>query len=159
PANYCTPTYLAEQAQALDHDYAAITTHVMDEAQMQSLGMGALLAVSAGSSQPAKLITTSYQGAGHNDAPTVLVGKGVTFDAGGISLKPAAAMDEMKYDMGGAASVFGAIKAAAQLKLPLNIVGVVPATENLADGNAVKPGDIITTYSGQTVEVLNTDAE
>ncbi len=159
PANICTPSYLVEAAQALSERRSKIKTQTLEEADMESLGMGALLAVAKGSRAPAKLIVMEYSNAPKNAKPIVLVGKGVTFDAGGISLKPGAAMDEMKFDMGGAASVFGAMQAAAELELPLNLVGVIPATENLPDGNAVKPGDIVTTMSGQTVEVLNTDAE
>ncbi len=159
PGNICTPSYLAEAAAALSERQGAIQAHVLEEANMEALDMGALLAVAKGSRQPAKLIVMEYSKGPKQAKPIVLVGKGVTFDAGGISLKPGAAMDEMKFDMGGAASVFGAMQAAAELALPLNLVGVVPATENLPDGNAVKPGDIITTMSGQTVEVLNTDAE
>lgn len=159
PANICTPSYLAEQAQALARRHSSVKTTIIDEDKMEKLGMGALLAVSRGSREPAKLITMTFNNGPKNAKPIVLVGKGVTFDAGGISLKPAAAMDEMKYDMGGAASVFGAMQAAAELDLPINLIGVVPSTENLPGGNAVKPGDIVTTLSGQTVEVLNTDAE
>ncbi|HET7306493.1 MAG TPA: leucyl aminopeptidase [Gammaproteobacteria bacterium] len=159
PANLCTPTHLAEQAQALAARQSKIRVTVVDEAEMEKLGMGALLAVSRGSSQPAKLIVMEYRGAGEDDKPYALVGKGVTFDAGGISLKPAGAMDEMKWDMGGAASVFGTLQTVAELGLPINVVGITPCTENLPDGNAVKPGDIVTTMSGQTVEILNTDAE
>ena len=159
PGNVCTPTYLAEQAQALDKQYARLNTTVLEEAEMETLGMGALLAVSRGSRQPAKLITMEYKGAGANDKPICLVGKGLTFDAGGISLKPGAGMDEMKYDMCGAASVFGAIQMACELKLPLNIVAVVPSSENLPDGIAVKPGDVVTSMAGKTIEILNTDAE
>lgn len=159
PANICTPSYLADQAVALADDVASVTTRVLDEDQMAELGMGALLGVSRGSAQPAKLIVMEYTAGAAGARPTVLVGKGVTFDAGGISLKPGAAMGEMKYDVGGAASVFGAMQAAVELELPINLVGVVAATENLPDGNAYKPGDILTTLSGQTVEILNTDAE
>ncbi len=159
PGNICTPSYLAEQAQALSKRQSAIKTHALEEAEMQKLGMGALLAVSRGSRQPAKLIVMEYSNGPKNAKPIVLVGKGVTFDSGGISLKPGAAMDEMKYDMGGAASVFGAMQAAAELQLPINLVGVVPSTENLPDGDALKPGDIVTSMSGQTIEILNTDAE
>ncbi len=126
---------------------------------MKRLGMGALLSVARGSEEPAKLISLEYRGGRKSDRPVVLVGKGVTFDSGGISIKPSAAMDEMKFDMCGAASVFGTIKAVAELKLKLNVVGIIPATENLPGGNASKPGDIYTSMSGQTVEVLNTDAE
>lgn len=159
PANVCTPVHLAEQAQALAAEFASVTTTVLEEADMAELGMGALLAVSQGSRQPAKLITIEYRGAGSGDKPYVLVGKGVTFDSGGISIKPAQAMDEMKYDMGGAASVFGAVRACAKMGLEANVVGLVPATENMPDGNATRPGDIVTTMSGQTIEILNTDAE
>jgi leucyl aminopeptidase len=126
---------------------------------MEELGMGALLSVSRGSRQPAKLIVVEYHGGGKNDAPVALVGKGLTFDAGGISIKPAADMDEMKYDMCGGASVLGTLRAIAQMKLPLNVVGVIPSSENLPDGAANKPGDIVTSMSGQTIEILNTDAE
>jgi leucyl aminopeptidase len=159
PANLCTPTHLAGEAQALAERHPKVKVTVVDEAEMEKLGMGALLAVSSGSTQPAKLLVMEYRGGDKDQKPHALVGKGVTFDAGGISLKPPAAMDEMKWDMGGAASVFGALQAAAALELPIHLVGVVAATENMADGNAYKPGDILTTLSGQTVEVLNTDAE
>ncbi len=158
PGNICTPTYLAERAQTLQQAHPIKTT-VLGKADMEKLRMGALLSVARGSRQPAKLITMEYNGAGADEAPVVLIGKGLTFDAGGISLKPAASMDEMKFDMCGAASVFGALQAAAELELPINVVGVVPSSENLPDGDANKPGDIVTSMSGQTIEVLNTDAE
>ena len=158
PPNICTPTYLAEQAIALAEQYGLRST-VLDEPQMRELGMGALLAVARGSHQPPKLIALEYRGAAETDAPVVLVGKGVTFDTGGISIKPAANMDEMKYDMCGAAAVLAAVKVAAELKLPLNVVAVVPATENMPGGQATRPGDIVTSMSGQTIEILNTDAE
>lgn len=158
PGNICTPTYLAEQAVAMAEQYDSITTTILDEGEMASLGMGSLLSVSRGSRQPAKLITMQYQGAG-DEKPVVLVGKGLTFDAGGISLKPAAGMDEMKYDMCGSASVFGTLNAVAVLNLPINLVGVVPSSENMPDGDANKPGDIVTSMAGKTIEVLNTDAE
>lgn len=158
PGNACTPTYLAEQAKKLAKTYKTLKCKVLEEAAMEKLGMGSLLSVSRGSEEPAKLITLHYQNNG-NEQPIALVGKGVTFDAGGISLKPGAAMDEMKYDMMGAATVFGVIKAIAELELPINVVGVIPATENLPDGRATKPGDIVTSMSGQTIEILNTDAE
>jgi leucyl aminopeptidase len=158
PGNYCTPTYLAEQALELGKRHG-IKVEVLEQKDIEKLGMGSFLAVAKGSSQPPKLIVFEYHG-GKKDAPPVaLVGKGITFDTGGISIKPAAEMDEMKFDMCGAASVFGTMKAIALMKLPLNVVGVVPATENMPDGNAVKPGDVVTTMSGQTVEILNTDAE
>jgi leucyl aminopeptidase len=158
PGNLCTPTYLAEQAVELGRQYNVKVT-VLERADMEKLGMGALLSVARGSRQPPKLITLEYAGGKEGDAPVALVGKGLTFDAGGISIKPAANMDEMKFDMCGAASVLGAIKAAAEMRLPLNIVGVIPSSENLPDGDANKPGDVVTSMSGQTVEVLNTDAE
>jgi leucyl aminopeptidase len=158
PPNICTPAYLADQALELQKQYGMKTT-VLDVADMETLGMGALLSVARGSRQPAKLVTIEYNGGKAGQAPVALVGKGVTFDSGGISIKPAANMDEMKYDMCGAASVLGTLKSIAELKLPLNIVGVIPATENLPDGNASKPGDIVKSMSGQSIEILNTDAE
>lgn len=141
--------------------HPAIKTTVLNEAQMKRLGMGALLSVSRGSRQPAKLITMEYRGKGvkANTKPVVLVGKGLTFDAGGISLKPSAKMDEMKYDMCGGASVFGTMQAVAEMGLPIHLVCIVPSSENLPDGDANKPGDIVTSMSGQTIEILNTDAE
>lgn len=159
PANMCTPSYLADQARKLSRDQKSVKTTVLNEAGMKKLGMNVLLSVSQGSRQPAKLITMQYQGAAQKHKPVVLVGKGVTFDTGGISIKPSSAMDEMKYDMCGAASVLGTIRAIATLGLPLNVVGVVPAVENMPGGQATRPGDIYTSMSGQTVEVLNTDAE
>ena len=158
PGNLCTPSYLAEQALEIAKQYSLKST-ILEKEDMQHLGMGALLSVARGSRQPPKLIVLEYAGGKEGDAPVALVGKGLTFDAGGISIKPAANMDEMKYDMCGGASVLGAMKAAAELKLPINIVGIVPSSENLPDGDANKPGDIVTSMSGQTVEVLNTDAE
>ncbi|MEW5790478.1 MAG: leucyl aminopeptidase [Pseudomonadota bacterium] len=158
PGNVCTPSYLAEQARALAEKYQLKAT-VLEREDMEQLGMRLLLGVAAGSTQPPKLIVLEYQGAGADEKPVVLVGKGLTFDAGGISLKPAAHMDEMKYDMCGAASVLGTIQVAAELKLPLNVVAVVPSTENLPDGKANKPGDIQQSMAGKTVEILNTDAE
>ena len=161
PANICTPSYLAKQAQALAKGNTSLTTQVLGEAEMKKLKMGSLLSVTAGSDQPAKLIVMNYQGAKGRGkpAPTVLVGKAVTFDTGGISLKPGAGMDEMKFDMCGGASVFGVIAALAELQLPVNVIGVVPAVENMPSGGATKPGDVVTSMSGQTIEILNTDAE
>jgi leucyl aminopeptidase len=159
PGNICTPGYLAQRAQQLAADHQHLQVEVLEEHDMQELGMGALLSVSRGSRQPAKLIVMRYAGGKEGQKPVVLVGKGLTFDAGGISIKPAADMDEMKYDMCGGASVIGAMLTAVSLQLPLNLVGVVPASENLPDGEANKPGDIVTSMSGQTVEILNTDAE
>ncbi|MGZ8225344.1 MAG: leucyl aminopeptidase [Methylococcaceae bacterium] len=159
PGNICTPTYLAEQAIELGKKYDKLAITILEESDMEKLGMGSFLSVSRGSRQPAKLITIDYQGGEKNSKPIVLIGKGLTFDAGGISLKPGLGMDEMKYDMCGGASVIGAMLAAAQMRLPLNIVGLVPASENLPDGDANKPGDIWTSMSGKTIEILNTDAE
>ena len=159
PANVCTPTYLARQAAGLARRFSSITHKVLKEKDMEKMGMGALLSVARGSRQPAKFIILEYKGAKKADRPVVLVGKGVTFDSGGISIKPSAAMDEMKYDMCGAASVLGVFRALGELQLPLNVVGLIPATENLPDGDASKPGDIVTSLSGQTIEILNTDAE
>lgn len=157
PGNICTPGYLAQQAQELAKTYK-LKLEVLEQKDMEALNMGALLSVARGSRQPPKLIVLQYMG-DKKKKPVVLVGKGVTFDAGGISLKPAGEMDEMKYDMSGAASVLGTFLAVAKLKLPINLVGIIPATENLPDGNANKPGDVVTSMSGQTIEVLNTDAE
>ena len=158
PGNICTPTYLADQAVELGKRHG-IKVEVLDQKDCEKLGMGCFLAVARGSNQPPKFIVMEYQGGKRDEAPIALVGKGITFDTGGISIKPAAEMDEMKYDMCGAASVLGTLKAIALMKLPLNVVGVVPTTENMPGGKAIKPGDIVTTMSGQTVEILNTDAE
>lgn len=158
PPNVCTPSYLAELAMKMAKTYKLKAT-VLEQKDMERLGMGSLLSVAQGSSQPAKLISLEYWGRKKKEKPVVLVGKGVTFDTGGISLKPAAEMDEMKYDMCGAASVLGTIAAIAQMRLPINVVGIIPATENMPGGNATKPGDIVTSMSGQTIEILNTDAE
>ena len=159
PGNICTPTYLAEQALELGEKYPSIDISILEENDMEKLNMGALLSVSRGSRQPAKLITLNYQAGKKSDRPIVLIGKGLTFDAGGISLKQAPGMDEMKYDMCGGATVLGIFLAVAQMQLPLNIVGLIPSSENMPDGDANKPGDILTSMSGKTIEVLNTDAE
>ena len=159
PGNICTPTYMAEQAQALAEQHDNLTTKVLEEAEMEKLGMGALLSVSRGSREPAKLIIMEYKGGEAGQNPMVLVGKGLTFDSGGISIKGSAAMDEMKYDMCGGASVIGTLQTCAELQLPLNVTGVVPSSENMPDGAANKPGDIVTSMAGLTIEVLNTDAE
>ena len=159
PGNVCTPSHLADRAKALADRHAKITFKALDEARMKRLGMGSLLSVTRGSREPPRLVILEYRGAPRSQAPIVLVGKGVTFDSGGISIKPSATMDEMKFDMCGAASVIGAMEACATLGLPLNVVALAPACENLPDGNASKPGDIVTTMAGRTVEVLNTDAE
>lgn len=159
PPNICTPSYLAEQAQALAKQNSKLKVTVYDEAQIKEIGMHSLLSVTAGTKEPAKVLVMEYQGGKESHRPYVLVGKGVTFDSGGISLKPGAKMDEMKFDMCGAASVLGTMTSLCELDLPLNVIGVIGAVENMPDGGATKPGDVITTLSGQTVEVLNTDAE
>ena len=162
PANICTPSYLAEQALALGEQKlksASISTEILDRAQMKKLKMDSLLSVAEGSDEPPKLIVINYQGADAKTKPVVLVGKAVTFDSGGISLKPGRGMDEMKYDMCGGASVLGVMNTLTQLELPTNVVGIIPATENMPNGRATKPGDVVTSMSGQTIEILNTDAE
>jgi leucyl aminopeptidase len=157
PGNVCNPPYLAEAARDLGKEFK-FDVDVLEREDMRKLGMGAALSVGQASAQPCKFIVMNYKGGG-KAKPIVLVGKGVTFDTGGISLKPGANMDEMKFDMCGAASVFGAMKTAARLKLPLNLVAVIPAVENMPGGNATRPGDVVTSMSGQTIEILNTDAE
>ena len=161
PGNLCTPSYLAEAAQKLGTggERSPVKVKILEEAQMRKLGMGSFLSVSAGSRQPAKLIVLEYLKGKKGEKPIALVGKGLTFDAGGISIKPAANMDEMKFDMCGGAAVLGVFKAVSQLKLPINLVGVVAASENLPDGAANKPGDVVTSMAGITIEILNTDAE
>ena len=159
PGNICTPTYLASEAKKLARGQSLLSVKVLEEKAMQELGMGSLLSVSAGSDQPAKLIVLEYKGGNKKDAPIALVGKGITFDTGGISLKPGAGMDEMKFDMCGAASVLGTFKTLVELQPAINVVGVVAASENMPNGNATKPGDIVTSMAGLTIEVLNTDAE
>lgn len=158
PGNICTPTYLAETAVDLGKQFK-FKVDVLERKDMEKLGMGSLLSVAKGSEQPPKFIVMHYKGGKARQAPIVLVGKGITFDTGGISLKPAAEMDEMKFDMCGAAGVLGTFKALATMQLPINVVGIVPATENMPGGRASKPGDVVTSMSGQTIEVLNTDAE
>lgn len=160
PPNVCNPKYLSELAKELDNKYEKITTTVINEAQMAELGMNAYLAVSRASENEAFLSIIEYKGnSDKNVKPIVLVGKGLTFDSGGLSIKPAEAMDEMKYDMCGAASVYGTMKAIAEMQLPLNVIGVLAGCENAVDGKSYRPGDILTTMNGLTVEVLNTDAE
>ena len=159
PANLCTPTYIAQQAIKLAHQYAKLDVKVHNREHMQEMGMGALLAVAQGSHEPPQLVELQYHGAGNDSPPVVLVGKGITFDSGGISIKPADGMNEMKFDMAGAASVLGTIKACVLLGLPINVVGLLACAENMPGGGAIKPGDIITTMAGQTVEIINTDAE
>ncbi|MDQ9170331.1 leucyl aminopeptidase [Oxalobacteraceae bacterium R-40] len=158
PANVCTPTYLADTAKRLAKEFK-LDVEVLDRKQLQALKMGSFLSVTNGSEEPPKFIVLKHLGGKSKDAPIVLVGKGITFDSGGISIKPGAAMDEMKYDMCGAASVLGTFRAIAEMKLKLNVIGVIPACENMPSGRATKPGDIVTSMSGQTIEVLNTDAE
>jgi len=157
PGNVCNPPYLAETARALGKEFK-FDVEVLEREDMRKLGMGAALSVGQASAQPCKFIVMNYKGGG-KAKPIVLVGKGVTFDTGGISLKPGANMDEMKFDMCGAASAFGAMKTAARLKLPVNLVAIIPAVENMPGGNATRPGDVVTSMSGQTIEILNTDAE
>lgn len=159
PSNICTPSFLADQAKALGKSFKSLSVNILNENEMKKLGMGAILAVSQGSAEEAKLICVTYQGAAKSKAPIALVGKGITFDTGGNSLKSPENMVGMKYDMCGAATVLGTIKAAAQLKLPINIVGVIPAVENMPGGTGYKPEDILTSLSGQTIEVISTDAE
>ncbi|MEY8248126.1 MAG: leucyl aminopeptidase [Bermanella sp.] len=159
PPNVVTPSYLADEADKLATLSDKLTTHILDEDKMEALAMGSFLSVSKGSIEPGKMICMEYMGGQQGDAPHVLVGKGITFDSGGISLKPGAGMDEMKYDMCGAASVLGTMLTMIQLDLPINFVGVVAAAENMPSGHASKPGDIVTAMNGTTIEVLNTDAE
>ena len=159
PGNICNPTYLSEEAKKLAEKHPQLSTKILHEKQMAELGMGSLLSVSAGSEQEAKLICMEFKNGKRNAKPLILLGKGITFDTGGISLKPGASMDEMKFDMCGAASVFGVMNAIIELDLPLNIVGMVAAAENMPSGKASRPGDIVTSMSGTTIEILNTDAE
>lgn len=158
PPNICTPTYLGKAAQGLAKK-ANLKVEVLGLKQIEALGMGSFLSVAQGSDTPPQFIVMRHQGGKTNEAPIVLVGKGITFDTGGISLKPGEAMDEMKYDMCGAASVIGTMYAAALMKLKKNVIGVVPTCENMPSGRATRPGDIVKSMSGQTIEVLNTDAE
>ncbi|MDH0649691.1 leucyl aminopeptidase, partial [Pseudomonas sp. GD03858] len=159
PPNVCHPSFLAEQAKDLGKAHKGLKVEVLDEKKIKDLGMGAFYAVGQGSDQPPRLIVLNYQGGKKSEKPFVLVGKGITFDTGGISLKPGANMDEMKYDMCGAASVFGTLRAVLELQLPINLVCLLACAENMPSGGATRPGDIVTTMSGQTVEILNTDAE
>ena len=159
PGSTATPTYLASQARKIAHSSPRIKVQIFDKTKIKKLKMGAFIGVSKGSQEPPKLIVLEYRGASPKRKPIALVGKGITFDSGGISLKPGSAMEEMKYDMSGAAAVLGVFKALSELDLKENIVGIIPATENLPSGTALKPGDIVKTYSGKTVEIINTDAE
>ena len=159
PPNVCTPTYLGTRAQSLSKDFPSIKTKVLDESAIKALKMGAFLAVTQGSEQPPRLIVCEYRGGKKSAPPICLIGKGITFDSGGISLKDPPAMDEMKFDMSGAAAVLGAMRTIAELKLPVNLVTIIASCENMPSGRAIKPADIVTSMSGQTVEILNTDAE
>jgi leucyl aminopeptidase len=159
PSNHATPSMLADVAVAIAKGHKNLHCEVLGPKEVAKLGMGSFMAVSQGSAEPLRFIVLSYQGAAKTRAPTVLVGKGITFDTGGISLKPAPDMDEMKHDMGGAASVLGVFKALSVLKPAINVVGLIPSCENMPDGKAIKPGDVVTSMSGQTIEILNTDAE
>jgi leucyl aminopeptidase len=158
PSNICTPGYLADQAKKLAREFK-LAVEVLERRDLEKLGMGSFLAVAQASREPPKLIVLRYSGAAKTKKPLVLVGKGITFDTGGISLKPSAEMDEMKFDMSGAGSVLGTLRALAGMRAPVNVVGVIPTCENMPGGAAIKPGDVVTTLSGQTVEILNTDAE
>jgi leucyl aminopeptidase len=158
PPNICTPTYLATTAKQLGKEFK-LGVEVLDRKQLEALKMGSFLSVTNGSDQPPKFIILKHMGGKAKDAPVVLVGKGITFDTGGISLKPGSGMDEMKYDMCGAASVLGTFRAIAEMQLNLNVIGVIPTCENMPSGSATRPGDIVTSMSGQTIEILNTDAE
>jgi leucyl aminopeptidase len=158
PSNVCTPSYLADEAKKLARQYK-LKVEVLERSDMEKLGMGAFLAVTRASHEPPKLIILRYAGAAKTKKPLVLVGKGITFDTGGISIKPAGEMDEMKFDMSGAGSVLGTLRALAGMRAPVNVIGVIPTCENMPGGHATKPGDVVTTLSGQTVEILNTDAE
>ena len=158
PGNHCTPTHLADVAKKLGKEYG-LKVEVLDRKACEKLGMGSFLSVAQASTEPLRFIVARYEGAAKSQAPVVLVGKGITFDTGGISLKPGGDMDEMKYDMGGAASVLGTLRAIAELKPKLNLVCIIPSCENMPAGNAVKPGDVVMSMSGQTIEILNTDAE
>ncbi|HEX2541485.1 MAG TPA: leucyl aminopeptidase [Caldimonas sp.] len=158
PGNHCTPSWLGQQAKKIGKEFA-LDVEVLDRKGIEKLGMGSFLAVSQGSAEPPRFIVARYNGGAKAQPPVVLVGKGITFDTGGVSIKPAAEMDEMKFDMGGAASVLGTLTAVAMLKPRLNLVCIVPACENMPDGRSVKPGDVVTSMSGQTIEILNTDAE
>ncbi|MFT7288231.1 MAG: leucyl aminopeptidase [Halieaceae bacterium] len=159
PGNHCTPEYLAKEGRKLARANDKVSCKVLNEKAMADLGMGSLLSVTAGTAAPARLIVIEYKGGKRSEKPHVLVGKGITFDSGGISLKPGGKMDEMKFDMGGAASVLGTLQAVVAMDLPLNVVGIIAAAENMPSGTATKPGDVVTSMAGITIEVLNTDAE
>mgnify|MGYP005733816235 FL=1 len=159
PANICTPTFLASQAKKLSKSFPVIKTKILGEKEMKKIGMDCLLSVGNGSAQESKFIIMQYSGAAKTKKPNIIVGKGITFDTGGISIKPSPAMDEMKYDMTGSASVIGTMRAIAEIKPKSNIIGIIASAENMPSSTATKPGDVVKTLSGQTVEILNTDAE
>jgi len=159
PGSICTPTYLGEQALELAREFPDVKVTVLGREEIEALKMGSFLSVTAGSEEPPRFIVMEYRGNPKKQKPVVLVGKGITFDTGGISLKPGLDMDQMKFDMCGAASVFGTMRAVLELKAKVNLVGLVAACENMPSGHATKPGDIVKSMSGQTVEILNTDAE
>jgi len=159
PPNICTPKYLAKEAKKISKQYENCSLTVLNHKEMNAMKMGSLMAVARGSRNMPKMIVLKYKGAEESQKPHILVGKGITFDTGGISLKPGANMDEMKYDMCGAATVIGTFVAVAEMQLPINLIVIVPAVENMPDGDAYRPGDVVTSYSGKTIEVLNTDAE
>ena len=158
PGNACTPTWLGDEARRIGREHG-LSVKVLDRKEIEKIGMGSFLSVSRGSDEPPRFIIIEYRGGAAKAAPVVLVGKGITFDTGGISLKPAPEMDEMKFDMGGAASVLGTMRAIGELKPKLNVVALIPTCENMPSGRATKPGDVVTSLSGQTIEILNTDAE
>ena len=159
PGNICTPSYIAKVSRSASKKYASLSCKVLGEKEMKKLGMDCLLSVGAGSAEESKLISLNYRGNKSTENPYVIVGKGITFDTGGISLKPGGSMDEMKFDMCGAASVFGTMQIVAELKLPINVIGIIASAENMPGSKATKPGDVVRTMSGLTVEILNTDAE
>jgi leucyl aminopeptidase len=159
PANVCTPSFLAAEAMKLGEDFPAVKVQALERAEIEALGMGSFLSVTRGSDEPPRFLVLEYQNSPRKAKPFVLVGKGITFDTGGISLKPALDMDHMKYDMCGAATVLGTMRAIAEINAPINLVVLVPTCENMPSGRATKPGDVVTSMSGQTIEVLNTDAE
>lgn len=159
PGNYATPSYLADKAKGISSKGSKIKCTILEKPEISKLKMGSFLGVARGSDEPPRFIILEYNGAGKNESPYVLIGKGITFDSGGISIKPSKGMEDMKYDMAGGAAVMGAIKAAAAISLPLNVVALIPATENMPDGKAAKPGDILKSMSGQTIEIISTDAE
>ncbi|WBF65281.1 MAG: leucyl aminopeptidase [Candidatus Kinetoplastibacterium crithidii] len=159
PSNICTPTYLANEAKKLEQEFSSIKTNILDIEDISKIGMKSFMSVAKGSLEPLKFIEITYQSNKTKEQPIIIIGKGITFDSGGISLKPSSSMEEMKYDMCGAAAVLGIMKAIARLKINHNIIGLIPACENMPSGSANKPGDVIESMSGKTIEIINTDAE